>query len=111
MRKSFKCLIAFSFLFNGSLLSASTFFPKSFKAEFHQIFKSQISNKVKKTPMTIEYLYPRMIRLEVTSAEKTTFVSNAKKSWFYQAPFAEGEKGSVQIQAADQYLLSGFLTC
>lgn len=86
-------------LLNFSIAQAkSSFIPARFKANFQQIYKSAVSGKVKRRSGSISYKYPGNIRLEMTPPPvKTIFVSNSRTSWYYTAPFIDGEKGDVII--------------
>jgi len=74
------------------------FIPAKFRANFRQIYKSSVTGKVKKRSGSISYKYPGYIRLEMKAPPvKTIFVSNSRTSWYYTAPFIEGEKGDVIV--------------
>lgn len=70
---------------------------KTFSADFEQLHKSIISGKMKSSLGKIEYRALGFIRLEFTSPDKITYVSNGKTSWYYTAPFVNGQKGEVKI--------------
>lgn len=86
-------LILFFFATNAG----AAFFPKKFRAHYEQEIKKQVSGKIKKSYGTIDYLYPGKVRFEQSKPEKIVWVSNARKTWFYQAPFIEGEPGQLEI--------------
>jgi outer membrane lipoprotein-sorting protein len=89
-------------------VSASTFLPSSFKAVLEQQHVSELSGKVKKTPGVLEYKYPGMLRFELNDSQKSIFVSNKKKSWYYTPPFKAGEKGNVRVQSSENLFLTRF---
>lgn len=71
------------------------FLPKSFTAQFEQEYVSTLKGKVKKGTGTIDYQYPGNIRFKTTIPSEILFVSNGVKSWYYRAPFIDGEEGEV----------------
>ena len=79
-------------------LSRNNFIPDTFKANFKQSYKSSLSGKEKVTEGHIEYFYPGRVRFEITSPDKTIFVSNPTTTWYYNAPFVDGEPGEVLIK-------------
>lgn len=101
----------FSLLFFFLIFSAETFagfLPNSFRANFEQRFISTITGKEKISSGSIDYAFPSQIRFEIVLPEKTTFVSNGKKSWYYTAPFDPKEKGEVIIQSSNKLLITKF---
>ncbi|MBF0299790.1 MAG: outer membrane lipoprotein carrier protein LolA [Oligoflexia bacterium] len=81
-----------------------TFIPKSFKAQFEQSFSSSLNGKLRSGNGIFSYMYPGRIRLEILepNSDRSTFVCNSKKSWYYNPPFDETEKGQVTIQSSDK---------
>ncbi|MCO4792883.1 MAG: outer membrane lipoprotein carrier protein LolA [Bacteriovoracaceae bacterium] len=102
-----KTLILFTLLFNTQAF-AKDFLPGSFKADFSQEYKTSLKGKIKKSTGQIEYKYPSQIRFEVLAPDKVVFISNKKKSWYYQAPFIEGEPGELNIRKTGKNGLSRF---
>lgn len=102
-----KNIFSFSFFFI-SVVAHAGFLPNSFRANFEQRFISTITGKEKISSGSIDYAYPGQIRFEVVLPEKTTFVSNGKKSWYYTAPFDPKEKGEVIIQPSNKLLITKF---
>lgn len=84
------------------------FLPNSFRSNFEQKFTSTITGKEKISTGSIDYAYPGQIRFEIVSPDKTIFVSNGKKSWYYTAPFDPKEKGEVIIQPSNKLLITKF---
>ena len=78
-------------------VGANAFLPKSFRAEYKQTIKKVVSGREQETLGTINYLYPSKIRFEQKRPERIVWVSNSKKSWFYQAPFIKGEPGQLKV--------------
>ncbi len=78
-----------------SLQASASFLPSSFTAKFEQEYVSTLKGKVKKGTGSIEYQYPGQIRFETTTPSTVIFVSNGSRSWYYRAPFIEGEQGEV----------------
>lgn len=99
-------------LFFLSLLTLNVaraeFLPQSFRTNFEQKYKSIISGKEKISLGAMDYSYPGKIRFEITNPEQTIFVSDAKTSWYYTAPFDPKEKGEVIIQDSNKLLITKF---
>lgn len=72
--------------------------PAEFTANFEETIQSVVSGKELKSNGTISYKYPSHLRLEVKDPEPSQVVVNPKKTWIYQPPFMEGEKGQVTIE-------------
>ena len=89
-------------------LTGKNFIPDTFKAYFKQSYKSSLSGKEKVTKGHIEYFYPGRVRFEITSPDKTIFVSNPKTTWYYNAPFVDGEPGEVLIKKTGKMVISKF---
>ena len=93
---------------NKGPLTEKDFIPNTFKAYFKQSYKSSLSGKEKITKGYIEYFYPGRVRFEVTSPDKTIFVSNPQTTWYYNAPFIDGEPGEVLIKKTGKMVISKF---
>lgn len=91
-----------------SIPERKDFIPNTFKAHFKQSYKSSLSGKEKVTKGYIEYFFPGRVRFEVTSPDKTTFVSNPVTTWYYNAPFVDGEPGEVLIKKTGKMVISKF---
>ena len=85
-----------------STLSHAEFLPKSFSAQFDQEYVSTLRGKIKKGEGTIDYLYPGKIKFKTSLPSEVTFVSNGTKTWYYRAPFIEGEEGEVTESSAKE---------
>ncbi len=79
----------------SSFALCTEFMPKSFSAEFEQEYISTLKGKVKKGNGSLDYQYPGNIRFKTTLPSEILFISNGAKSWYYRAPFIEGEEGEV----------------
>lgn len=103
-----KILFTITLLVSFTLQAAEI--PKQFKIQFQQKYKSKISNNVKSSDGFLVYAFPKKIRIEVSKPDQIVFVSNGKKSWYYRAPFIEGEPGEVVVnQGGDNLnLLANF---
>ena len=106
-------LILFTFLGSNCLaksgfLKEKDFIPDTFKAYFNQSYKSSLSGKEKITKGNLEYYYPGRVRFEITYPDKTIFVSNPTTTWYYNAPFVEGEPGEVLIKKTGKMVISKF---
>lgn len=89
-------LIWFVFFSVSFLRAASAeFLPQSFSAKFEQEYVSILKGNIKKGQGLIDYKYPGNIRFETSTPSQIIFVSNGEKSWYYRAPFIEGEEGEV----------------
>jgi outer membrane lipoprotein-sorting protein len=89
-------------------LAKSTFLPKSFKTNFTQEYKSALKGKKRKSQGTIEYSYPSKIRFEIDKPDKLVYVTNEKTSWYYTAPFMEGEAGTMSVRKSKKNGLHKF---
>ena len=93
-------------LFFLSFLSLSIakaeFLPQSFSAKFEQEYISILKGNMKKGQGLIDYKYPSNIRFETSTPSQVLFVSNGVKSWYYRAPFIEGEEGEVTESKASE---------
>jgi len=87
-------LISTALLFSSTAAFAE-FLPQTFSSKFEQVYTSTLKGKEKKGQGSIEYKYPSQIRFETTTPSTVIFVSNGTKSWYYRAPFIEGEQGEV----------------
>lgn len=87
---------------------ATSFLPPTFKATFEQSFVSSLSGKTKKTTGFIEYRYPGNIKFITEIPDKITYVSNPDKTWYYTAPFFEGEPGELTIKKTGKDGLNRF---
>jgi outer membrane lipoprotein carrier protein len=95
-------------LISNTYAFAKDFLPSTFKVDFSQEYKTSLKGKVKKSSGQIQYKYPSQIRFEVTKPDKVLFVSNKEKSWYYQAPFIEGEPGELNVRKTGKTGLSRF---
>lgn len=84
------------------------FLPASFKADFKQSYVSSLSKKARVTEGKISYKYPSHLFFKVEGDEPVTYVSNPEKSWVYNPPFIEGEKGTVRESTATRHAFSKF---
>lgn len=86
----------------------SPFLPPVFKAKFKQVYKSALTGKEKLTDGKIEYKYPGHLRFEIVGPNKSLFITNPDKTWYYNAPFIEGEAGEVTIKKTGKMVFSKF---
>jgi outer membrane lipoprotein-sorting protein len=91
-------LVALFVTFEAAM--ASEFLPKTFSAKFEQEYESTLKGKVKKGNGNIDYKFPGHIRFESSTPSTVIFTSNDEKSWYYRAPFIEGEQGEVTETSA-----------
>ncbi|MBK24021.1 MAG: hypothetical protein CME70_08480 [Halobacteriovorax sp.] len=97
------------FIITGPFVWArSTFLPASFQADFQQVHKSSITGKEKKSKGSLGYKFPGHIRFETTYPDNIVFVSNPDKTWYYTAPFMEGEPGELTVSKSNKNSLVKF---
>jgi chaperone LolA len=94
-------LIAAAYSLTSSIALAD-FLPATFSSKFEQVYTSTLKGKEKKGQGSIEYKYPSQIRFETSTPSTVIFVSNGTKSWYYRAPFIEGEQGEVTESSAKE---------
>lgn len=95
--------LALVLFFSMSLqLARAEFLPQSFSAKFEQEYISILKGNAKKGLGLIDYKYPSNIRFETSTPSQVIFVSNGVKSWYYRAPFIEGEEGEVTETSAKE---------
>ncbi len=80
-------------------IQAKSFLPPSFKARFTQEYISSLRREKRTSQGAIHYRYPGQIRFSIQGKQSISFVSNSKKSWYYTAPFIEGEPGELITSA------------
>ncbi len=89
-------------------LKAMAFVPKSFKADFSNTYTSQVSGKEKTSVGNLSFMAPKSIRFEITKPDQILFISNDKKSWYYNPPAIPGEPGELKVGKPDPYQLLEF---
>ncbi|MFA6236967.1 MAG: outer membrane lipoprotein carrier protein LolA [Bacteriovorax sp.] len=92
----------FVFLSLSLQYARAEFLPQSFSAKFEQEYISILKGTAKKGQGSIDYKYPSHIRFETSTPTQVTFVSNGIRSWYYRAPFIEGEEGEVTESSAKE---------
>ena len=95
-------LIAIMFCLLSICAARAEFLPQSFSAKFEQEYISILKGNTKKGQGSIDYKYPSNIRFETSTPSQIIFVSNGIKSWYYRAPFIEGEEGEVTESKAQE---------
>ncbi len=103
---AFFCLLATPLA--KSKKSKPSFLPKSFSAQFEQVYKSALSGKEKKSKGSLDYKFPGNIRFITKVPEEVVFVSNKTTTWYYTPPFMEGEPGELTIKKTGRNVLSRF---
>ncbi len=93
-------LIYFICVLLTTQLARAEFLPTGFSAKFEQEYISILKGNTKKGEGTIDYKYPGNIRFETSTPSQVIFVSNGVKSWYYRAPFIQGEEGEVTETSA-----------
>lgn len=91
-------LLAPFFILTSSVYAE--FLPQSFSSKFEQEYTSTLKGKAKKGEGVIDYKFPGQIRFETNTPSTVIFVTNGTKSWYYRAPFIEGEQGEVTESSA-----------
>lgn len=89
-----------AFLILSTQVAIAEFLPQSFSAKFEQEYISILKGNAKKGQGTIDYKYPSNIRFETSTPSQVIFISNGVRSWYYRAPFIEGEEGEVSESSA-----------
>ncbi len=94
----------------GSLFAKSkdNFLPKTFEANFTKEEKGILSGKTIKVQGQIFYKYPSRIRLEEQGKDKTVFVSNPFKTFYYKPNPFKGEPGELTVEKSNNYPLTRF---
>ena len=83
-------------------VARAEFLPQGFSARFEQEYVSILKGNTKKGQGFVDYKYPSNIRFETSTPSQIIFVSNGVKSWYYRAPFIEGEEGEVTESKAQE---------
>ncbi len=94
-------IILFSF-------SALAFIPDSFRMNYIQEFKSQVSQKNRRATGVFEYKYPSNLKVDQDQPEKLTYVSNSKTTWIFRAPLFDDEPAEVTVHKGQEASLSNF---
>lgn len=84
------------------------FLPSSFEAKFVKKEKSVLSGKEMKAEGILYYKYPSRIRLEEQGKEKSVFVSNPFKTYYYKPPIFKDLPGELTVDSSPNYPLSRF---
>lgn len=100
--------LSFFLLSSLAFAKEESFLPPSFSADFEQIQVSALSGKEKKSLGRIEYKFPSHIRFEIQKPDVIIFVSNPEKTWYYTAPFIQGEAGEVTVKPTGKLALAKF---
>lgn len=85
-----------------------SFIPKTFEAKFTKKEKALLSGKELKSEGEIFYQYPSRIRLQFEGKDKSVFVSNPFKTFYYKPPIFEGVPGELTVNKSSSYPLSKF---
>lgn len=92
-----------------SFSAYSAVIPDSFRVDFDQVHQSLTKKRKTATGVKLDYKYPSQIVYETSGVNKTKYVSNGKKSWYYTSPFMPEEQGEVIVQSkVDMGLLRFF---
>jgi outer membrane lipoprotein-sorting protein len=102
-----KILIILLTSFISSSLYAN-FLPEAFTILFEQEYKATLSGKTRKSEGVLNYKFPSQIRFEIKKPDQVVFVSNPTNSWYYTAPFIEGEPGELKLNPTKNNVLSQF---
>ncbi len=92
------------------LRAAVSFVPESFVVDFQQIQKSSLTGSERKSNGVLKYKNPGMLYFHVQSPDEVIFVTNNKKTWYYTAPFIEGEEGELSVQDSHKNVLTSFFS-
>lgn len=102
------CLLTLVFFSTIAFAKGEAFLPPTFSSDFEQVQKSALSGKEKKSQGRIEYKFPSHIRFEVQKPDVIIFVSNPEMTWYYTAPFVQGEPGEVTARPTGKLALAKF---
>lgn len=105
MIKKILTILLMSFV---SSVSYANFLPEAFTILFEQEYKATLSGKTRKSEGVLNYKFPSQIRFEIKKPDQVIFVSNPKNSWYYTAPFIEGEPGELKLNPTKNNVLSQF---
>lgn len=90
-------ILFFTFI-DVAFSKATRFLPKSFEAELVQVVHLVTSNRESITPVKMKYMFSNNLYFEVKSEDAPViYICNKKKTWIYNPPFIEGEKGEVKV--------------
>ncbi len=103
-----KLSVILLFLLSSLSFAKGSFIPKTFEAKFVKKEKALLSGKELKSEGEIFYQYPSRIRLHFEGKDKSVFVSNPFKTFYYKPPIFEGVPGELTINKSSNYPLSKF---
>lgn len=101
-------ILILSFLMTSLCYAKGSFIPQTFEAKFTKKEKALLSGKEIKSEGEIYYQYPSRIRLEFVGKDKSVFVSNPFKTFYYKPPIFEGVPGELTVNKSSSYPLSKF---
>ena len=102
MKIGFFVIIFFTFV--DVAFTATRFIPKSFEADLEQVVFSVTFNKESVTPVKMKYKFSNNLYFNVQSEETPViYICNKEKTWIYNPPFIEGEKGEVKVGDSSKY--------
>jgi outer membrane lipoprotein carrier protein len=88
----------------------SSFVPSTFHVDFEQIQKSSISKKERVSQGHMKFHHPNKLYFKVTSPDEVVFTTDGKLTYYYTAPFIEGEAGELTIQDSGKNSLTQFFS-
>lgn len=88
----------------------SSFMPSTFQVDFEQIQKSSISKKDRVSQGHMKFHQPNKLYFKITSPDEVIFTTDGKLTYYYTAPFIEGEAGELTIQDTGKNSLTKFFS-
>jgi len=88
----------------------SSFVPQQFRVDFEQIQKSSLSKKDRISHGHMKFHHPNKLFFKVTSPDEVVFTTDGKLTYYYTAPFIEGEAGELTIQESGNNSLTKFFS-
>lgn len=85
---------------------ASSFLPKQFEANLEQQIERVAAKKksIDKSNVLMKYMFPNHIYFNVADADTPVlYICNKSKTWLYNPPFVEGEKGEVIVGSSSKH--------
>ncbi len=99
-----KSLLITSLFFSSFAFAKSDFLPNQFSVEIEQVYKRFGKGKEVRTPFLLEYSYPSKMKY-FNKKNKSLFVSNKTKSWYYVPSFLKSRPGTVKVNSGDSVRL------
>lgn len=83
-----------------------SFLPDNFSVEIEQVYKRFGKGKEVRVPFLLEYSFPAKMKY-FNQKNKSLFVSNEGKSWYYMPSFIKTRPGTVKVNSGESFRLVG----